>query len=40
MFIGIDKDFDEENAQGTGGQADVLVLMAVDTTARAVTTAA
>ncbi len=31
MFIGIDKDFDEENEQGTGGQADVLVLMAVDT---------
>ena len=30
MFIGIDKDFEDDNEQGTGGQADVLVLMAVD----------
>lgn len=30
MFIGIDKDFDDDNEQGTGGQADVLVLMALD----------
>lgn len=32
LFMGIDKrDLDEENAMGTGGQADVIVLMAVDT---------
>ena len=32
LFMGIDKrDLDEENPMGTGGQADVIVLMAVDT---------
>ena len=32
LFLGIDKkNFEDENAQGTGGQADVIVMMALNT---------
>ena len=30
LFMGVDKHMDEKNNEGTGGQADVIVLMAVD----------
>ncbi len=35
LFMGVDKrDLDESNEEGTGGQADVLVMMAIDTQKR------
>ena len=35
LFMGIDKrDFDDENEQGTGGQVDVIVMIAMNTKAR------
>lgn len=30
LFMGVDKKMDEKNTEGTGGQADVIVLMAMD----------
>ena len=30
LFMGVDKKMDEKNIEGTGGQADVIVLMAID----------
>ena len=37
LFMGVDKKMDEKNTEGTGGQADVIVLMAIDTKNRKLT---